>query len=239
MELYRQSRKQNAMKILIIEDDPQIIESIRLAFQIRLIEAEVSVSSKGEDGIHRTEVEKPDIIILDLGLPDISGFEVLKRIRAFSNVPILILTVMADESDKVRGLDLGADDYVTKPFKQLELLARVKALLRRQPLNIREGPIVCGHLYFDPTTCQFRNGDKEANLTRTESLLIQHLMRNEGQLATHSSLAEVIWGIDYPDAAQSLKVYIRRLREKLETDPSQPELILTKPGLGYFLAKQS
>jgi two-component system KDP operon response regulator KdpE len=146
---------------------------------------------------------------------------------------------MADESDKVKGLEWGADDYVTKPFKQLELLARVKALLRRQA-PIHEGePIVCGPLRFNPITFQFHNGSGEVNLTRTEGVIIQHLMRTPGQIATHSSLAEVIWGIDYPDAANSLKVYIRRLREKLEADPSQPQLILTKPGIGYFLAKQS
>jgi two-component system KDP operon response regulator KdpE len=227
------------MKVLIIEDDSQIVEAINLLFQIRWPEATVVATAKGEKGIEMVEGEKPDVIILDLGLPDISGFEVLKRIRLFSNVPILILTVMADESDKVKGLDWGADDYVTKPFKQLELLARVKALLRRQAPIHEEGPIVCGHFRFNPTTFQFHNGNSEVNLTRTEGVIIQHLMRTPGQVATHSSLAEVIWGIDYPDAANSLKVYIRRLREKLETDPSQPQLILTKPGIGYFLAKQS
>jgi two-component system KDP operon response regulator KdpE len=227
------------MKVLIIEDDSQIVEAISLSFQIRWPEAKVVPTARGESGIEIVRVEKPDVIILDLGLPDISGFEVLKRIRLFSNVPILILTVMADESDKVKGLEWGADDYVTKPFKQLELLARVKALLRRQA-PIHEGvPIVCGHLRFNPTTFQFHNGDGEVNLTRTEGVIIHHLMRTPGQVATHSSLAEVIWGTDYPDAANSLKVYIRRLREKLEADPSQPQLILTKPGIGYFLAKQS
>ena len=224
------------MKVLIIEDDPQIVEAIKLAFKIRWAEAEVISTAQGEKGIEATRTNRPDIIILDLGLPDISGFEVLKRIRQFSNVPILILTVMADESDKVRGLEWGADDYVTKPFKQLELLARVRALLRRQAPS-DEGPIIRGKLCFKPKTFQFFIGANEINLTRTEGIIIKHLMKNCGQVVTHASLAEAIWGTDYPDSAQSLKVYIRRVREKLEDDPSQPHLILTKAGIGYYLVK--
>ncbi len=224
------------MKVLMIEDDKHIVEAVRLAFKIKWVEAEVSAASSGETGIAMTKSEKPDIIILDLGLPDISGFDVLKRIRQFSSVPILILTVMAEEQDKVRGLEWGADDYVTKPFKQLELLARVKALLRRQPIA-EDGPITCGPLKYDPGTYRFFNGNKEINLTRTEGIVIKQLMKNPGQVITHSSLAEAIWGIDYPDSSQSVKVYIRRLREKMEVDPGQPKLILTKPGIGYCLTK--
>jgi two-component system response regulator VicR len=224
------------MKVLIIEDDSQIVEAIKLAFRIRWSEAEVLATAQGEKGVDLTKTEKPDIIILDLGLPDISGFEVLKRIRQFSNIPLLILTVMADESDKVRGLGWGTDDYVTKPFKQLELLARVRALLRRQSTS-DEAPIISGVLRFKPDTFQFFNGNNEIILTRTEGNIIKHLMKNYGQVVTHASLAEAIWGTDYPDAAQSLKVYIRRVREKLEDDPSQPRLILTKAGIGYYLAR--
>jgi two-component system, OmpR family, response regulator VicR len=226
------------VKVLIIEDDPQIVEAINLAFQIRWPEAKVVTTAHGEKGIDMVEMENPDVVILDLGLPDISGFDALKRIRLFSNVPILILTVMSDESDKVKGLEWGADDYVTKPFKQLELLARIKALLRRQTPRDEEQPIVCGALTFHPTTYQLYEGEKEINLTRTEGLIVQHLMRNVGHVVTHTSLAEAVWGTDYPDAAQSLKVYIRRLREKLEVNPSQPQKILTKAGIGYSLAKQ-
>jgi DNA-binding response OmpR family regulator len=225
------------MKVLIIEDDPQIVEAIRLAFRIRWNEAEVVATARGEKGVEMVKIDKPDIIILDLGLPDINGFEVLKRIRLFSNIPILILTVMADEEDKVKGLEWGADDYVTKPFKQLELLARIRALLRRQVLNDDELPIASGLFHFNPATFQLFNGNEEINLTRTEGLIIKHFMKNCGQVVTHSSLAEVIWGTDYPDVAQSIKVYVCRLREKLETDPIQPRLILTKPGIGYHLAE--
>jgi two-component system, OmpR family, response regulator VicR len=226
------------MKVLIIEDDSQIVEAINLAFQIRWPEAQVITTARGERGIEIVEIEKPDVVILDLGLPDTSGFEVLKRIRLFSGVPILILTVMADETDKVKGLEWGADDYVTKPFKQLELLARIKALLRRQSSRNDEQPIVCGLLTFNPATCQLQNDGREINLTRTEGLIFQHLMRNVGRVVTHTSLAEAVWGTDYPDAAQSLKVYVRRLREKLEKDPGEPRMILTKAGIGYSLARQ-
>ena len=226
------------MKVLIIEDDPQIIESINLAFQIRWPEAQVVTTHLGEKGIDLAETEQPDVIILDLGLPDISGYDVLKRIRLFSGVPILILTVMLEEIDKVKGLEWGADDYVTKPFKQLELLARIKALLRRQASQISEKPVSYGRLKFNPATFQLLLDNREINITRTEGLIIHHLIRNAGQVVTHASLADIIWGTDYPDASQSLKVYIRRLREKLESEPGKPSLILTKPSIGYYLAKR-
>jgi len=227
------------MKVLVIEDDPQIFEAIKLAFQIRWPEAQVINTSRGERGIELVEKEKPDIVLLDLGLPDISGFEVLKRIRQFSSVPILILTVMADEIDKVKGLEWGADDYVTKPFRQLELMARIKALLRRYYPSSAEEPLICGSMKFDPATHQLFLKNRVVNLTRTEGLIIQHLMRNAGHVVTHNSLAEAIWGVSYPDASQSLKVHIRRLREKIEEDPANPRLIVTSTGIGYSLSKDA
>lgn len=225
------------MKVLIIEDDREIVETISLAFRIRWPEAELVSTHLGEKGVDMVESEAPELVILDLGLPDISGFEVLKQVRLFSTTPVLILTVSADESDIVKGLELGADDYVVKPFKQLELLARVKALLRRTP-GIEELPLVCGSLSYDPSTFQFFCSEKEINLTRTEAQVLQHMMERAGRVVTYSNLAEAVWGEDYPGAADSLKVYIRRLREKVEEKPSNPQLILTKAGIGYLLAKQ-
>lgn len=224
------------MKVLIVEDNRDIVETISLALQIRWPEAKLVSTHLGEKGIELVESESPDIVILDLGLPDISGFEVLKQIRLFSVVPIIILTVRAEEADIVKGLEWGADDYVVKPFSQLELLARVKAQIRGQTRS-REESLVCGPLSFDPSTRQLLYGGKEIALTRTEAHILRHLMNNAGHVVTHSSLAEEVWGEDYPGAADSLKVHIRRLREKLETDPSQPQLILTKAGIGYFLKK--
>ena len=227
------------MKVLIIEDDQEIVESISLAFQIRWPEAKVISTHLGEEGIVLVESENPDVVILDLGLTDISGFEVLKQVRLFSSVPILILTVRLDEADVVKGLEWGADDYVFKPFRQLELLSRIKALTRRAGSLAEETPLVCGQLRFRPSTRQLLYNEKEITLTPTEGCVLHQLMKNAGQVVTHSRLAESLWSRDYPDARRSLKVYIRRLREKLEVDPSNPEIILTKTGIGYLLAKPS
>jgi two-component system response regulator VicR len=225
------------MKVLIIEDDREIVDAISLAFQIRWPEAKVVSTRLGQKGAELVESEAPDIVILDLGLPDVSGFEVLRQVRLFSRVPIIILTVRSDEADVVKGLEWGADDYIVKPFRQLELLARVKALIRRQSPT-EEETLVYGPLRLDATAGQlFRNG-KEIALTITESRLLAHLIKNAGHIVTHSSLAEAVWGNDYPGAADSLKVHIRRLREKVENDPSQPRLILTRTGVGYYLARQ-
>jgi two-component system response regulator VicR len=225
------------MKVLIIENDRGIVEAISLAFQIRWPEARLISTNLGEEGIELVETEKPDVVILDLGLDDISGFDVLKQVRLFSSVPILILTVRADETDIVKGLEWGADDYVVKPFRQLELLSRIKALTRRQGPITAETPLVCGNIRLDPATRQLFLNEKEVNLTPTEGAIISHLMKNAGRVVTHSSLAESVWEDDYPDAANSLKVYIRRLREKLETDPGHPKIILTKTGVGYQMTR--
>ncbi len=225
------------MKALIIEDDHEIIEAISLAFQIRWPEAKLVSTHLGERGVELVESENPDLVILDLGLADISGFEVLKQIRLFSAIPILILTVRADEADIVKGLEWGADDYVIKPFRQLELLSRIRALTRRLGRLAKETPLVYGRLRLYPSTRHLLYGSKEISLTPTEGRILHHLMKHAGHAATHYGLAESVWGQSYPDAASSLKVYIRRLREKLEEDPSHPQIILTKAGIGYLLAK--
>jgi len=225
------------MKVLIIEDDREIVEVISLAFEIRWPEVKLVHTHLGERGVEMVESESPDVVILDLGLPDVSGFDALKQIRLFSAVPILILTVRSDEADIVRGLEWGADDYMVKPFRQLELLSRIRALTRRVGSLAEETPLVCGQLYFDPSTRELRQGDREISLTRTEASILYHLMRNAGQVVPYYSLAESVWGEDYPDATDSLRVYIRRLREKLEADPSNPRIILTRAGVGYLLAK--
>ena len=224
------------MKVLIVEDDKEIVDAITLAFQIRWPEAKVVSTRLGRKGVELVESENPDIVILDLGLPDISGFEVLNQTRLFSHVPIIILTVRADEADVVKGLEWGADDYILKPFRQLELLARVKALIRRQTPSEEES-LSSGPLRLEATSGQLYLDGKEIALTITESRILAHLMRNAGHVVTHSSLAEAVWGNDYPGAADSLKVHIRRLREKIEANPSQPKFILTKAGVGYYLAR--
>ena len=225
------------MKVLIIEDENEIIEVISIAFQIRWPEVELVSSNLGEVGVEMVESENPDIVILDLGLPDISGFDVLKKIRTFSSVPIMILTVRGEETDVVRGLEWGADDYVVKPFRQLELLSRVRSLIRRAEPSDKETPLVYGGLSYDPSTRQLSCERGEINLTRTEGEIISHLMRNAGLVATYSGLAEAVWGDYYPGATESLRVYVRRLREKVEVDPQNPRIILTNSGIGYSLVK--
>jgi len=224
------------MKVLIIEDDKEIVDAITLAFQIRWPEAKVVSTRLGRKGVELVESEAPDIVILDLGLPDISGFEVLNQTRLFSRVPIIILTVRSEESDVVKGLEWGADDYIVKPFRQLELLARVKALIRRQA-PAEEENLASGPLHLETSSGMAHVSGREVALTITESRILAHLMRNAGHVVTHSSLAEAVWGNDYPGAADSLKVHIRRLREKIEENPSKPKFVLTRAGIGYYLAK--
>ncbi|RLC93995.1 MAG: DNA-binding response regulator [Chloroflexi bacterium] len=225
------------MKVLMIEDDSEIVETVSLAFQIRWPDAKLVSTHLGQAGVELAESESPDIVILDLGLPDISGFDVLKQIRLFSSVPVLVLTVRSEEADIVKGLEWGADDYLVKPFRQLELLARVKALTRRKSPPGEDANLVYGPLRLNPSTRQLYYGDKEISLTCTEGHILHHLMRNAGHVVTHSSLAEAVWGEDYEGATDSLKVYIRRLREKIEADPSHPQFILARSGVGYLLTK--
>ncbi len=225
------------MKFLVIEDDKTIIDSISLIFQLSWPETKLISTPLGQKGIELAETEHPDVVILDLGLPDISGYEVLKQIRLFSAVPVIILTVRSEEVDIVRGLEGGADDYIVKPFRQLELLSRIRCVTRRQERVAQEKPLEIGQFYFNPSTWQLVIGEREISVTRTEGSIFYHLLQNAGRVVTHSDLAEALWGVDYPDAADCLRVHIRRLRVKIEEDPRQPQIILTKPGVGYLLAK--
>ena len=227
------------MKVLIIEDNPEISAAIGVTVQIRWPDAKVVATHLGERGVDMVETEKPDLVVLDLGLPDISGYEVLKRVRLFSVVPVLVLTVRSDEDDVVKALEYGADDYMIKPFRKLELLSRVQALLRRYTTFQEQGEetLVCGPLSLDPNTGRLLYGEKEIRLTNTERRILHHLMHNCGHVVTYTSLAEAVWGNDYPDAANSLKLYVRRLREKVEDDPGEPKLIMTTAGIGYSLVK--
>jgi two-component system, OmpR family, response regulator VicR len=224
------------VKLLIIEDDEEIVEAISLAFQIRWPEANIVSTRSGKKGIDLVESQQPDIVILDLGLPDTNGFDVLREIRRFSDIPIIIVTVRAEEADVVKGLEWGADDYIVKPFRQLELISRIKAQTRKHAQD-EEEKIVKGHLELS-STGQLFNGDNKIDLTITESKILAHLMRNAGHVVTHSSIAEAVWGEDYPSAVESLRVHMRRLREKIEKDPRNPKFITTKPGVGYIFSTQ-
>lgn len=230
-------REEVDVRALIIEDDPEIVESIAMSFRVGWPDVELVSASLGRKGVEMVESEAPDVVILDLGLPDISGFEVLRRLRLFSSVPIIILTVEGQEESIVRGLEGGADDYVVKPCRQLELLARIKARVRERAGHGGGEPVSFGELRFDPGTWRVRNGKVETSVTAIEGLILQELLANGERVSTHMRLTEVVWGADYPGSIDSLRVHIRRLREKIEEDPSQPKVILTKSGAGYFLAR--
>jgi DNA-binding response OmpR family regulator len=223
-------------KILIIEDDPTIVDYLKLAFQINWPEVEFESARFGTDGISKAQVEPPDLVILDLGLPDIDGFEVLKTLRKFPRMLIVVLTARSDEKDIVKGLELGADDYVVKPFRQLELIARVRTLLRRQPGVPEQEVLRCGRLILDTARNDVTTPTgSRVELTRTESMILAQLIRNCGRVVEHTKLAEVIWGEDYPGSVNALRVYIGRLRRKLELDVASPVFILSKAGQGYYV----
>jgi len=228
------------MKLLIIEDNPEIIEAVSLCFELRWPEVKVVSTDKGETGVSLAESESPDLIILDLGLPDIDGFEVLRQVRLFSDTPVIILTVRGEELDKIKGLELGADDYVVKPFSHMELLARVKAVLRRSQMPELRGdekPFVHGKLKVDFSSREISVSGNQVKLTPIEYNLLYQMIRNEGRVLTHRFLLEKVWGEEYIDATDYLKKYIQRLRQKLEDDSENPRLILTERGVGYKLMK--
>jgi two-component system, OmpR family, KDP operon response regulator KdpE len=224
------------MRILVVDDAPDVIESVRLGFTLQWREVEVLGAERGEQGLDLVEQEKPDLVLLDVGLPDIDGYEVLRQIRAFSDVPVVMLTARDDTLDLVKGLELGADDYVTKPFNHLELLARVKAVLRRLDMPApaaRVPSFRSGNLEMDFARQEVRLAGERLDLTPTEYKLLYHLVRNAGYVLTHGTLLAKVWGREYVDEVDYLRVYVRRLRDKLGDDPERPRYIRTERGLGY------
>ena len=227
------------MKALLIEDDPKIQEIISVYLKARWPELEVISTFEGEKGIELSKSRKPDIIILDLNLPDMDGLEVLREIRSYSLVPIIILTVRGEEEDIVEGLEQGADDYMVKPFRAAVLLARIQAVLRRAllPELKSEPPLNLGELTIDPGKRKVVLKGKDIKLSPTEYNLLYLLARNEGRVLTHELLLKKVWGEEYLDSPHYLKVYAQRLRDKLEEEPQNPRLILTQRGVGYMLVK--
>jgi two-component system KDP operon response regulator KdpE len=224
------------VKILVVDDAPDVIESVRLGFTLQWREVEVLGAGGGERGLDLVEQEKPDLVLLDVGLPDLDGYEVLRQIRAFSDVPVVMLTARDDTLDLVKGLELGADDYVTKPFNHLELLARVKAVLRRLDMPApatRVPSFRSGDLEMDFARQEVRLAGARLDLTPTEYKLLYHLVRNAGYVLTHGTLLAKVWGREYVDEVDYLRVYVRRLRDKLGDDPERSRYIRTERGLGY------
>lgn len=224
------------MKVLIIEDDRKIAEAISMAFEFYWPGVSVVTTMSGNKGVEMAESESPDIIILDLNLPDISGFNVLKQVRLFSVIPVVIVTVRSEESDIVKGLELGADEYIVKPFGYMALLARVKAALRRVdkiPFDANQTSFTSDKLAVDSTTREVRIADKSVRLTPTEFKILSILTRNKGQLVTYRRLMQEVWDEDYLENTDCVRAYIRRLRSKLYDNP--PQMILNQRGLGYKL----
>ena len=224
------------MRILVVDDEPDVVESVRLGFTLQWREVEVIGAGAAEPALDAVEHEHPDIVLLDVGLPGVDGFEVLRQIRAFSDVPVLMLTARDDAMDKVKGLELGADDYVTKPFNHLELMARVKAVLRRldMPAPTSRAPsFQSGDLEVDFAKQEARLRGERLDLTPTEYKLLYHLVRNAGHVLSHGTLLAKVWGREYVDEVDYIRVYIRRLRDKLDDPPDAPRYIRTERGLGY------
>jgi DNA-binding response OmpR family regulator len=227
-----------SMKILVVDDAPEVIEAVTVSFSLQWRETDVVGACGGESALDVVEREHPDMVLLDIAMPGMDGFETLRRIREFSDVPVIMLTAKDSVLDKVKGLELGADDYVTKPFDHLELLARVKAVLRRldmpQPVS-RAPSFASGDLAVDFASQQVRLRGQLVPFTPIEYKLLYHLVRNVGHVLRHETLLAKIWGREYTEEIDYLRVYIRRLRRKLEDDPDHPRHILTERGLGYRL----
>jgi two-component system KDP operon response regulator KdpE len=224
------------VKILVVDDDPQILDAVTVGFQLQWEDCEVVPATDGEQGLARFYEHEPDVVVLDVAMPHKNGFEVLQEIRRVSDVPVIMLTARAEETDQVRGLELGADDYVVKPFSHLALLARVKAVLRRaeMPQPVHALPdFEAGDLTINFQSHEVTLRGEPVKLTPVEYKLLYHLVRNAGRLMPHQALLDRVWGDDYGATTDYLKVYVSRLRAKLEPDPSGPHYIETERGLGY------
>lgn len=228
-------------KILIVDDEKPISDIIK--FNLTKEGYEVITAFDGKEALAQFEAESPDLIILDLMLPELDGLEVAKEVRKTSHIPIVMLSAKDSEFDKVIGLEIGADDYVTKPFSNRELLARIKAHLRRTETieiavaeeNKTATEIVVGELLILPDAYVVHKNGQELELTHREFELLHHLSNHLGQVMTREHLLETVWGYDYFGDVRTVDVTIRRLREKIETTPSRPEYILTRRGVGYYM----
>ena len=230
------------MKVLVVDDAPEVVDSVRFGFSVQWREVDLLSAGTGKEALELVERESPDLVLLDVGLPDMDGFKVLEELRFFSDVPVIMLTARDDTIDKVKGLELGADDYVTKPFNHLELLARIKAVLRRldmPPPKSRAPSFRSGDLEMDFAAQEVRVKGQPVRLTPTEYKLLYHLVRNAGRTLPHGTLLAKVWGREYLDEVDYLRVYVRRLRDKLGDDPEKPRYIRTERGLGYRFLRPS
>jgi DNA-binding response OmpR family regulator len=225
------------MRILAVDDEPEVIDVVRLCFNLRWPEAEVISAGTGQEALTAIEEQTPDLVLLDIMLPDMDGFEVCEEARRFSDIPIIMLTARDAEVERVRGLEMGADDYITKPFSHLELLARSRAVLRRyqsQPPAVGE-VFEAGNFQIDYGTRRVTVGGEQVRLTPIEYGLLYHLTRNADRVLPHRTLLAKVWGREYTSELDYLKVYIRRLRHKLGEEVGANIAIESERGVGYRL----
>jgi two-component system KDP operon response regulator KdpE len=218
-------------RVLVVDDESQIRRA--LATNLKARGYDVAQAPTGEDALRLAAEQHPDVVVLDLGLPGIDGIEVVRGLRGWTSVPIIVLSVRGDESDKVAALDAGADDYVTKPFGMNELLARLRAALRRRAPAEEEALVATPAFTIDLAAKRVTREGEEVHLTPTEWHLVEMLVRNEGKLVSQRQLLQEVWGPQYETETNYLRVYLAQIRRKLEPDPSQPRYFITEPGMGY------
>ncbi|MFW6174390.1 MAG: response regulator transcription factor [Chloroflexota bacterium] len=232
------SRRRVKSSILVVDDDPRLNRLVQRQLQGEGFD--VSLASNGEEAVYQASLSSPDLIVLDISMPVMDGFETLKRLREWYYAPVIILSATDQEREKVHALDLGADDYVTKPFNASELSARIRAALRRADRmesgeNRRQETVRTGSVEIDMDARIVKRDGEEVRLTRTEYDLLRMLAANAGKVRTHRELLQGVWGPEYGDETEYLRTFIKQLRRKLEDDPGHPRYILTEPGIGYRL----
>lgn len=221
-------------RILVVDDESQILRALRIGLVSQGYEA--LLASNGEEALDQMALHHPDLVVLDLAMPGMDGLELCRRIREWSQIPIIVLSVRSADSDKVKALDLGADDYLTKPFSMEELLARVRANLRRWQLGQQqESVFLAGDLTVDFARRIVTLRGEEVKLTKTEYEILRYLAQNADRVITHRQLLREVWGPEYEDEPQYLRVHIGHLRQKIEVSPTRPRYIITEPGVGYRL----
>ena len=225
-------------RILVVDDEKLIVKGIK--FSLEQDGMQVDCAYDGQEALDLAQENNYDMVLLDVMLPVYDGFEVLKRIREFSAVPVIMLTAKGDDMDKILGLDCGADDYITKPFNILEVKARMKAIMRRSSkekyTKVKDDVIIIvkGEMRIDKEGRSVKIGDKEINLTAKEFDLLELLVTNPNKVYSREKLLNVVWGYEYPGDVRTVDVHVRRLREKVESNPSEPKYVYTKWGVGYF-----
>jgi two-component system KDP operon response regulator KdpE len=224
--------------VLIVDDEQQIRRFLRTGFEME--QFSVLEAANAEDGLRAATLQPVDLLVVDLELPDLDGSEIVRRLRAWSTVPIIVLSVRSSEAEKVRVLELGADDYVVKPFGMAELLARARTALRRQSRSSSgEHLVKAGRLTIDLAARSVLLGDERVQLSPKEYRVLQTLAQHAGNVVTHQQLLKEVWGIKHQDRAHYLRIFVRKLRQKIEEDPTQPKILMTELGVGYRLAQQA